>query len=189
MKIKYEMPESLVDIVRIDKELRERNAGTFQDFVGFYISFNNDEDRYYCTPDDAIIFGRTGANGDHFAFYAFNGSFTDLEEAPIIFIQPMAAGNQVTLVARNLKDLLALFINLKEIYVLERFRFYKNKLDFINDYNDNYLNDIRLRENDSNFIINLLRTKIEGIVNIDDVYEYIIDLNKQIKLVVDNDGY
>jgi hypothetical protein len=183
------MPESLERIVRIDKELREQHAGTFQDYVGFYISFNNDDDRYYCTPDDAIIFGRTGADGDHFAFFTFNGSIIDLEEAPVIFIQPMAFGNQVTLVARNLKDFLALFINLKEIYVLERFRFYKNKLDFINDYNVNYLKDIRLRENDSNFINDLLRRNVEGIVNIDDVYEYITELKKQIKLEIYYDDF
>lgn len=189
MKINYEMPESLEHIVRIDKELREQHAGTFQDYVGFYISFNNDDDRYYCTPDDAIIFGRTGADGDHFAFFTFNGSISDLEEAPVIFIQPMASGNQVTLVARNLKDFLAVFINLKEIYVLERFKFYKNKLDFMNDYNENYLKGVRLRESDSNFIIDLLRKNIEGIVNIDDVYEYIIEINKQNKLGINNGDF
>ncbi|UPK42746.1 hypothetical protein [Paenibacillus pabuli] len=189
MEMNYEMPRSLINIVRIDKELRERHNGTFQDYVGFYISFNNNDDRYYCTPDDAIVFGRTGADGDHFAFLTFNGSISDLEEAPIIFIQPMAFGNQVTLVARHLKDFLALFINLKEIYVLERYRFYKNKLDFIDDYKDNYLNDIKLRENDSNFIIDLLRRNIVGIVNIDDVYEYITELKKQIKLEIHNDDF
>ncbi|SEB22966.1 hypothetical protein SAMN03159332_4705 [Paenibacillus sp. 276b] len=189
MEINYEMPETLLDIVRIDKELRERHDGTFEDYVGFYISFNNDDDRYYCTPDDAIVFGRTGVDGDHFAFLTFNGSISDLEEAPIIFIQPMASGDQVTLVARNLKELLALFINLKEIYVLERFRLYKNKLDFINDYNDNYLKDIRLREKDSNLINDLLRRSVEGIVNIDDVYEYITELKKQIKLEIYYDDF
>lgn len=68
MGVHYKMPASLEGIVRIDKELRKQHDGTLQDYMGFYISFNNDEDRYYCTPDDAIIFGRTGADGDHFAF-------------------------------------------------------------------------------------------------------------------------
>ncbi|MGC5774164.1 hypothetical protein [Paenibacillus pabuli] len=189
MKKNYEMPESLADIVRIDRELREQHVGTFQDYVGFYIRFNSDDDRYYCTPNDAVIFGGTGADGDHFAFFTFNGSIRDLEEAPIIFVQPMAFGNQVTLVARNLKDFLALFISLKEIYILERFRFYNNRSDFINDYNDNYLKDIRLRESDSQFIIDLLRRSIEGIVHIDDVYEYITELKKQIKLEINNDDF
>ncbi|MBT2282040.1 hypothetical protein J7E78_00500 [Paenibacillus polymyxa] len=189
MEVHYKMPESLEGIVRIDKELRKKHDGTLQDYMGFYISFNNDEDRYYCTPDDAIIFGRTGADGDHFAFFTFNRSISDLEEAPVIFIQPTAFGNQVTLVARNFKDFVALFINLKEVYVLERFRFYKNKLDFMNDYNDNYLKDIRMRESDYNLIIELLKENIKGITEIDDVYEYMIEFKKQIELGINNDDF
>lgn len=112
-----------------------------------------------------------------------------MEEAPIIFIQPTAFGNQVTLVARNLKDFIALFINLKEIYVLERFRFYKNKLDFTNDYNDNYMEDIKMRESDNHLIIELLKENIKGIAEIDDVYEYIIESRKQIELGINNDDF
>ncbi|WP_143781136.1 hypothetical protein [Paenibacillus amylolyticus] len=189
LQVHYKMPESLVDIVRIDKKLREQHVGTIDDYMGFYISFNNDDDRYYCTPDDAIVFGRTGADGDHFAFFTFNRSISDLEEAPVIFIQPTAFGNQVTLVARNLKDFVALFINLKEVYVLERFRFYKNKLDFMNDYNDNYMEDIKMRESDNQLIIELLKENIKGITEIDDVYEYMIESQKQIELGINNDDF
>lgn len=112
-----------------------------------------------------------------------------MEEAPVIFIQPTAFGNQVTLVARNLKDFVALFVNLKEVYVLERFRFYNNKLDFINDYNDNYLKDIRMRESDYNLIIDLLKENITGIAEIDDVYEYMIESRKQIDLGINNEDF
>lgn len=112
-----------------------------------------------------------------------------MEEAPVIFIQPTAFGNQVTLVARNFKDFVALFINLKEVYVLERFRFYKNKLDFMDDYSDNYLKDIRMRESDNNLIIELLKDNIKGITEIDDVYEYMIESKKQIDLGINNDDF
>lgn len=112
-----------------------------------------------------------------------------MEEAPVIFIQPTAFGNQVTLVARNFKDFVALFINLKEIYILERFQFYKHKSDFINDYNDNYLKDIRMRECDNNLIIKLLKENITGIAEIDDVYEYMIESRKQIELGINNDDF
>lgn len=112
-----------------------------------------------------------------------------MEEAPVIFIQPTAFGNQVTLVARNFKDFVALFINLKEVYVLERFRFYKNKLDFMNDYNDNYMEDIKMRESDYNLIIELLKENIKGITEIDDVYEYMIESQKQIELGINNDDF
>lgn len=112
-----------------------------------------------------------------------------MEEAPVIFIQPTAFGNQVTLVARNFKDFVALFINLKEVYVLERFRFYKNKLDFMNDYNDNYMEDIKMRESDYNLIIELLKENIKGITEIDDAYEYMIESQKQIELGINNDDF
>ncbi|WP_339266720.1 hypothetical protein NYE54_24025 [Paenibacillus sp. FSL K6-1330] len=81
-----------------------------------------------------MIFGKTGVGGDHFAFYTFNQSIKDLEEATIIFIQRMFFEKAVNLVARNLKDFLALFITLKELYVIERFKLYKSKSDFIKDY-------------------------------------------------------
>ncbi|GIO31778.1 hypothetical protein [Paenibacillus sp. USDA918EY] len=181
------MPETLERLVLLDTELRKDYGRTIDDYIGFYISFNNDEDRYYCTPNDSIVFGRTGVNGDHFAFYTFKGSTIDLEEAPIIFIQPMSFGNEISLVARNLKDFLSLFVSLREIYILERFRFYNNKMDFINDYNENYFTGINSRESDLYFFIELLREKIKGIKEINDVYKYITELRKQLKLEIDKE--
>lgn len=89
----------------------------------------------------------------------------------------------VNLVARNLGDFLALFITLKEIYVLERFGFYKSQSDFIKDYNENYLKDIDLRENELEFYIEELRENVvDGITEINDAYAYITDLRKEIQL-------
>lgn len=142
------MPETLRKLVQIDEKLREDYGLMLQDYIGFYITFNDDEDRYYCTPHDSVIFGRTGVDGDHFAFYTFKGAVRDLEEAPIIFIQPMSFGNEVSLVARNLKDFLALFINLRELYILERFELYSSKNDLMNDYNENYASGINSRKSE-----------------------------------------
>ncbi|WP_435921114.1 hypothetical protein [Paenibacillus sp. DYY-L-2] len=179
------MPETLDKLVQLDTELRKDYGRTIDDYIGFYITFNDDEDRYYCTPNDSIVFGRTGVGGDHFAFYTNKGSIIDLEEAPIIFIQPMSFGNEVSVVARNLKDFLSLFINLRELYILERFRFYKSKNDFINEYNEKYLTGINSRESDLNFFIELLREKIKGITEIINVYEHISELRNQIILEID----
>lgn len=68
--------------------------------------------------------------------------------------------NAVNLVARNLRDFLALFITLKEIYVLERFEYYKSQSDFIKDYNENYLKDIDSRESELQFFIEELRRRL-----------------------------
>ncbi|MEF2965878.1 hypothetical protein V3851_08560 [Paenibacillus sp. M1] len=166
----------------MDRELQKEYGLSVDDYIGFYISFNSDIGLYECTPEDAVVFGRTGVNGDHFAFYTFNRSIVDLEEAPILFIQPTAFGNEVNLVAKNLKEFLALFIALKELYVLERFRFYKNKSEFIKEYKEIYLKDIGMRDSNYNYFIKRLMEKIEGIPEINDVYEYIIELRKQNRL-------
>ncbi|WP_174704698.1 hypothetical protein [Paenibacillus physcomitrellae] len=175
------MPETLEKLVLLDRELSTTYGRTIDDYIGLYINFD-DEHRYSCTPDDSILFGRTGVDGDHFAFYTSRGSIVDLEEAPILFIQPMRFGYEVNLAARNLKDLLSLFISIKELYVLERFRFYKSKSDFIKDYNAYYVDQIYPRENELNFIVRLLQERIKGIKEIEDVYEYITELRKQIIL-------
>lgn len=181
MPLNYKMPETLEKLVQLDQKLHQLHGHTVDDHIGFYISFNHDDDRYQCTPEDAVVFGRTGVGGDHFAFYTFNQSIKDLEEAPIIFIQPMFFENAINLVARNLRNFLALFINLKEIYVLERFNFYKSKSDFIKDYKENYLKDIDLRESKLEYFIEELRENVvEGITEINDAYAYITDLRKQI---------
>ncbi|MGG3306748.1 hypothetical protein ABER23_04895 [Paenibacillus lautus] len=85
--------------------------------------------------------------------------------------------NAVNLVARNLRDFLALFITLKELYVIERFKLYKSKSDFIKDYNENYLKDIDLRESELKYVV-------EGITAINDAYAYITDLRKQISIEI-----
>lgn len=182
MPLNYNMPETLKKLVQLNQELHQLHGQTVHDYIGFYISFNDDDDRYECTPEDAVVFGRTGVGGDHFAFYTFNQSLKDLEEAPIIFIQPMFE-KTVNLVARNLRDFLALFITLKEIYVLERFEYYKSQSDFIKDYNENYLKDIDLRKNELEFFIEELRENVvEGITEINDAYAYITDIRKEIQL-------
>jgi hypothetical protein len=187
MPLNYKMPETLEKLVQLDKDLHQCNGHTVDHYIGLYISFNHDDDRYECTPEDAVVFGRTGVGGDHFAFYTFNQSIKDLEEAPIIFIQPMFFENAVNLVARNLRDFLALFITLKELYVLERFKLYKSKSDFIKDYNENYLKDKDLRESELEFFIEELRDNVvEGITEINDAYAYITDLRKHISIDIKN---
>ncbi|RUS47935.1 hypothetical protein [Cohnella sp. AR92] len=170
----YAEPKALKVLTQIDKELQEQNS-SLEEYMGLILSFNNDEDRYDCTPDDAIILGRTGVDGDHFAFLTKSGAVDDLEDAPIVFIQPMDFGNEVKLVARNLNDLLSLFIELKELYILERFDIYKNELDFINDYDENYKEELQARSDDHKFIVEKLQKGLE-LSEIKNVYNYIKEL-------------
>jgi len=175
---KYKKPDTLKVLTQLDKELQDKHDSTLDDYLGFYINFDDDDDRYECTPEDAIIFGRTGTDGDHFAFLTNNGMIVDLEYAPIVFIQPMDFDNEVKLVARNIKEFISLYIQLKELYVLERFDMYKSESDFIKDYEENYQEDIDDREEELQFITMQLQKRIE-IKKIENVYSYIKKLRNE----------
>ncbi|WP_410511531.1 hypothetical protein PaeBR_15800 [Paenibacillus sp. BR2-3] len=173
---KYKEPKTLKKLIQLDFELQEKYDSSLDDYMGFYISFNDDEDRYHCTPNDAVIFGRTGTDGDHFAFSTNNWTVEDLEECPILFIQPMD-DRKMKLVAQNIRDFIALFVQLKEVYVLERFDIYQNEADFINDYKE-YEDGIEERREELEFICSKLREAID-FVEIGNVFSYITKIRKE----------
>ncbi|MCF2946022.1 hypothetical protein [Paenibacillus tarimensis] len=100
--------------------MSEKTGESLYDYLGIYIR-REPGFAYDCTPDDAVVFGHTGADGDHFAFSTGEGSIINLDEAPILFIQPMMFGEEVKMVARNLQEFLSAYLSLGEIYILERF--------------------------------------------------------------------
>ncbi|NOU89661.1 hypothetical protein GC102_28510 [Paenibacillus sp. LMG 31460] len=172
----YDLPETLSRLFVIDDELYNNYGSKLVDYLGIYLDFIDDFG-YECTPQDAIVFARTGADGDHFAFLTKQDTVFTLEEAPIVFIQPMDFDNPIKLVAKNIKDFLSLFITLKELYVLERFDLYQSKIDFIDDYKKNYHNVILEREEKISLISTELLNRIE-LRTIEDAYQYIKELNK-----------
>lgn len=62
---------------------------------------------YYCTPVDAVRFANTGGDGIHYAFLTDFGSNLNLDECPIICVEPMDP-TKTRLVAKNLFDFLSL---------------------------------------------------------------------------------
>ncbi|WP_438448396.1 hypothetical protein [Gorillibacterium sp. sgz5001074] len=181
MPVKYRMPGTLRNLVKLDNILDEQFGSTIDDYLGFGISFDNEEDRYECTPEDAIIFGSTGVDGDHFAFATFGGSIHDLEEAPILFIQPMDFGNEVKLVARNIIDLIAIYLSLRDLYILERISYCGSKEEFNRDLMENSFNSTNDMDDDNIFFINRLKKLVEY-KEIIDVYDYITELKKDIMI-------
>jgi hypothetical protein len=170
-------PETYIKLQKLDQELINETGESLDDYIGIHLKFNGfryDE----ITPDDSIVFASTGANGDHFAFDTKKGTVNNLEEAPILFIQPMDSHSHVKLVAQNLKNLLTIYLTLKEFYVLERFDWYEKQEDFINDYDNNYREDIEERLNEFN-LVSLRLIQQLNINAIDDVYSYIKDLRNQ----------
>ncbi|SFL30954.1 hypothetical protein SAMN03159341_1055 [Paenibacillus sp. 1_12] len=175
----YQIPPTLKKLKALDNNLQEQYQSNLDDYLGFKLIDRDEEDdyRYHCTPSDAIVFATTGMDGDHFSFNTINGTIENLEEASILFTQPMDSEKPNKIVARNIKDLLSLFINLKELYILERFDWYQIENDFINDYEENYLEAIMESEDEINFIIDKLISLFELKV-IDNAYNYITELRK-----------
>ncbi|MDG0791433.1 hypothetical protein OMP38_11560 [Cohnella ginsengisoli] len=103
--------QTLTALLELDNELKTHFDSSLEDCMGMMVR-REEGMKYDCTPDDAKVFAFTGVDGDHFAFSTANGTISDLEYAPILFIQPMCFENSVKLIARNIRDFLSLFLSL-----------------------------------------------------------------------------
>ncbi|MGO4543071.1 hypothetical protein AB4Z33_30605 [Paenibacillus sp. 2TAB19] len=81
------------------------------------------------------------------------------------------------MVARNIRDLLSLYLCLRDFYVLVGFSWYESKEDFIRDYNDNFKDDIEEQGENINFISNKL-TQLLDIKPIEDPFLYIHSIRR-----------
>lgn len=157
-------------LLSINKELMEEKGKPLDEYIGIYI-YGEAGLPYECTPEDAIVFAHTGTGGDHFAFNTNSGLITDLDEAPVLFIQPMMFSNPVKRVSHNIRDLLSIFLTLREFYILERMDGYKTREDMKLDIEKHYKQGIESRKEELDFITDLLGTRL-GITPMDDVFEY-----------------
>lgn len=175
MSHSYQAPQTLQKLIAIEKELISDYGQSFKNVMGIIFSFN-DPIKYDCTPTDAIIFGWTGVNGDHFAFVTYNHKITDLNQAPIIFVQPMNPDNEVMIAANNLTEFLSLYIELKEFYILERFVYCETESDFKRDYEKFYRSHIDSNKHRYRIFTDRLKSTFE-IPRIENVYKYVRGLN------------
>jgi len=168
----YEIPETLKIILALKDQLLVEANINLEDYLGFHVRFN-DRFRYACTPEDAIIFAWTGADGDHFAFDTKNGTIENLEEAPILFIQPMDFSNEVKRAANNIRDFLSIYLEIKDLYVIERIGTYRSESNFIHAYKQEF--DLREKKDDFRLIEDRIRNSIQ-LKSIESLYKYLLDL-------------
>ncbi|MFD0588252.1 hypothetical protein ACFQZE_09585 [Paenibacillus sp. GCM10027627] len=173
----YDRPETLQILFGIDRKLQNEHGMGFDELFGGCLTFDR-ENGYFCTPKDSVIFLWTGAGGDHFVFSTKGDSLESLEHAPILFVQPMDSDHPVKKVANHLKDFIGLFVQLKEIYVLERFSSYQSEEEFKQDYEKNYVEDINEREEELSILINALLKEVD-VPPISNVFQYITNLNNK----------
>ncbi|MNZ89850.1 hypothetical protein D3C78_1087870 [compost metagenome] len=87
--------------------------------------------------------------------------------------------SQVKVVARNIKDLLSIFLSIKEFYILERFDWYESEIDMMLDIKENYEQSINERLQELDFISEKLEEYI-SIKRIENVFQYITSIRQDI---------
>ncbi|MEN1985651.1 hypothetical protein [Paenibacillus hubeiensis] len=170
----YQIPETLQRLFRLDEQLVKKYGKKFDDFFGARLTF--EEEGYDCTPDDAIVFLWTGADGDHFVFLTDGDTVDSLEEAPIFFIQPMSFSDPYKPVAKNIKEFLALYVQLRELYLFEWLPSYKTEEAFLQHYKDEFEKDILENKQDQDVFIAAIEQEIQ-LPKIERVFVYIQELN------------
>lgn len=114
---KYQkLPEVIQRLSKYEEVLLEQGS-SLEEAIGLIL----EEDDYYydVTPCDAITFASLGVDGIHFAFLTDFGEITNLAEAYIVMIQPMATEAEIVkLVARNISEFLGLIIMIKDANLL-----------------------------------------------------------------------
>ncbi|MBB3114802.1 hypothetical protein FHS18_006963 [Paenibacillus phyllosphaerae] len=117
----------------------------------------------------------TGADGDHFVFLTDGGTVESLENAPILFIQPMDFSDPYKPVAKNIKEFLALYVQLKELYLFEWLPSYKTEEEFLQHYKDVFEEGILEYEEEKNIIISAIEKAIQ-LPKIEGVFSYMKEL-------------
>ncbi|WP_148932968.1 hypothetical protein [Paenibacillus methanolicus] len=170
------MPDTLRRLHELDKTLMDRHGADFDELFGACLYFAEDDDvTYDCTPEDAIVFLATGANGDHFAFLTEGDTVDSLENAPVVFIQPMESDDPIKPVARNIKEFLALYVQLKELYLFEWLPSYESEEAFLSDYENSFAEALRADEERTAIITAAIEQAIE-LPKIEHVYAYIQEM-------------
>ncbi|MFD0675223.1 hypothetical protein [Cohnella sp. GCM10027633] len=178
MTSNYLVSETLDKLLELDEELKVNNS-SLEYYLGIILR-REDGFKYDCTPDDSRVFAHTGSDGDHFAFYTIDEAVA-LDEAPILLIQPMMFQMPVKVVAKNIRDLFAIYLTIKELYILERFDWYLSEEDMIKDITNNYEKQIIERNSEIEFISKKLVNHL-NLSPINNVYKYITDLRREIKV-------
>lgn len=120
---KYAVPGILKQLEAFDELIRQETGNTLDDYMGIQFQYDEAEREpdfaYSCDPVDSILMASTGWDGLHFSFLTDFGAVKDLDNAPIVFVEPIGYGHHVSLVAANIKDFLRMFITTKSILSLK----------------------------------------------------------------------
>lgn len=115
---KYEAPKLLEEIIQLQEQLNKQGLLPHGDLLGNYFAYQTLDERYMNTPLDAIGFAYPGMDGMHFAFLTDFGNVSDLSEAYIVRVSPMEFDCPVRIIARNLKDFVAISVTAVDAFYM-----------------------------------------------------------------------
>lgn len=119
---KYPVPEMLKQLQAFDELIQQETGNNLDYYLGIQFQYDEAEREadfaYPCDPVDSILLASTGWDGRHYSFLTDFGAVKDLEQAPVIFVEPIAYEHHVSLIAANITDFLRMFITTKSIVTL-----------------------------------------------------------------------
>ncbi|MDF9841049.1 MULTISPECIES: hypothetical protein [unclassified Paenibacillus] len=90
---KYAVPGILKQLEAFDVLIRQETGNTLDDYMGIQFQYDEAEREpdfaYPCDPVDSILMASTGWDGLHFSFLTDFGAVKDLDNAPIVFVEPI----------------------------------------------------------------------------------------------------
>ncbi|GMK38071.1 hypothetical protein PCCS19_11250 [Paenibacillus sp. CCS19] len=123
---KYSVPEELLFLSELDKQYS--SIYEHDSLLGAYISLNNF--RYSITPLDVIPFGRTGVDGIHLGFLTDYSQCDALDNAYIVCVSPMDFEKPISILSRNIRELLALWIAVGDPCLMDAYKYYSREDQF-----------------------------------------------------------
>ncbi|MFC0215608.1 hypothetical protein ACFFK0_24740 [Paenibacillus chartarius] len=173
MDISYKWPKILSIIAEFDKEFDERYR--YENLLGMSIA--QIRGHYFNTPLDVIPFGWTGVDGIHFGFLTDFGLAPSLDEAYIVYVNPMDFDAPVDIAARNLADFISICSQGVDPFFIEAIRYTGSKSSY-EGYKRERAESIVARKMKLEPYISRLAAHIELTV-ISDEYDYLQEVKRE----------
>ncbi|MEW9673904.1 hypothetical protein [Ammoniphilus sp. 3BR4] len=119
--------KSIEKLIQLEKELKQQGLSLDRNLS---LIIENQTFRYETTPYDVITFASTGGDGIHFGFLTDFGTVKNLEETYIVCVSPMRYPQHIKVVARNIREFIAVVCTLKSAMVIENFTFFTEEKQY-----------------------------------------------------------
>ncbi len=170
---RYVVPEELILISELDIEFSTLHK--YDSLLGATIHFG--DGRYFNTPLDVIPFGWTGGNGIHLGFLTDFSTCKTLDDAYVVCVSPMDFDKPVTILSRNIRELLGLWIATGDPSFMDYFKHCTSEEQF-NHFLKKNERDLYERSKKLEPYFQIIQQHFD-IEAIPDVYQYLLKLQQR----------